>query len=432
MGVGRGVRARNSSCRARSGERRTAGVHPPSLAAVALVAVLTGSLVLAGAVAEASPPVQRGATGTVPKTRTVRLAAPPKAELPPSFVLDSISASSGTRPRYQVHVLFPKVTGLPRIVAARINGRIHSFVGHAVVNFEHEAKAAGPPYPPGQSTSTLIGSVTTDFDSAQVVALSLAEYTFPAGAAHGITSVTTFNFNALTGGQYRLADLFAPSADWLVALSRASRRALPRLLGGLSSTQWIDSGTAPRASNFSAWSLTPWGLQITFGDYRVAPYAAGLLQVTIPYASLSGVASTTGPIAAAVAGARGATTGPGRMPLLPAVSPPASGECHRAFSYKAGLPQPSTCPDRRINVAVWDQVTQYVDGNGTAGPRLLTLAANASVRTVRSAMCLDLGPGPYADPALVVGTERLVAVYHGWRFKVSPAKGFPRDCHRRT
>ena len=432
MGVGRGVRARNRSWRARSFERKTSGGHPASLAPMALVLVVAASLVFAGPVAKASSLLPRGVPATVPETRAERLTAAPTAPSPPSFVLDAISARSGTQPRYRLRVVFPEVTGLSAVVAARINWRIDSFVGHVVASFEHETKAAGPPYPHGRSPSRLVGSVTTDFDSARVISVSLAEYTLPAGAAHGTTAVTTFNFDARTGQPYRLADLFVPSSNWLVALSRASRRALPKLVGSLSTTRWLDSGTAPKASNFAAWSLTPWGLQITFGDYQVAAYGAGMPQVTIPYASLSGFARKTGPIALAVAGAGGATSGPGRMPLLPAVSPPASGECYRTLSYTSGLPQPFTCPGGRINVAAWDRVTEYVDGKGFAGLRLLTLTAKSSVGTVRSAMCSDLGPGPYTDTAIVVGAERLVAVYYAWRFKASPATGFPKYCHGAT
>ena len=154
-------------------------------------------------------------------------------------------------------------------------------------------------------------------------------------------------------------------------------------------------------------------------------------QVTIPYASLSGFARKTGPIALAVAGAGGATSGPGRMPLLPAVSPPASGECYRPLLVRTKGCRSRSCPGGRINVAAWDRVSQYVDGKGFAGLRLITLIAKSSVGTVRSAMCSDLGPGPYTDTEIVVGAERLVAEYYGWRFKSSPAAGFPGYCHER-
>jgi hypothetical protein len=407
----RGVVAGDRELARRSAGRRCDG-QPFLTARAAVVVVLAGSLALAGPAAAGS----RSSSGGT-------------ASAPPGFVLDSVTAVRAARPAYRVDILFPRVTGLSKPVVARINARIDTFVRHTVAGFEGEVLAGRPPYPPGQEVSTLVGSVTTEFDSDRIVAVSLAEYTFPAGAAHGTTAVTTFNFDAGTGDAYRLADLFAPSSGWLARLSRASRHALPRLVGSLSSTHWIDSGTMPLAANFSAWSLTPWGLEITFGEYQVAPYAAGMPQVTIPYASLAASAAKAGPLPSAAAGAGAATTGPGRMALLPAVSQPVPDECYAAVSYRAGLPRPFTCSGGRINVAAWNSFTQYFDGAGLAGLRLLRLAGSPSVDIVRATMCEDLGPGPYTDAATVVAAEQLVADYHDWRFKRPPSTGFPGYCH---
>lgn len=408
----RGVAARDRELARRSAGRRCDG-RPFLTARAAVVVVLAGSLALAGPAAAGS---RSSPVGT--------------ASAPPGFVLDSVTAVRVARPAYRVDVLFPQVTGLSKPAAARTNARIDTFVRHTVAGFEREVLAGRPPYPPGSAASTLVGSVTTEFDSERIVALSLAEYTFPAGAAHGTTAVTTFNSNGRTGGAYRLADLFAPSSRWLVLLSQASRRALPRLLGSLSSTHWIDSGTTPEASNFSAWSLTPWGLEITFGEYQVAPYAAGMPQVVLPYDALEAVAAKTGPIASAAAGADAVTTGPGRMALLPAVSRPVPDECYTAVSYRTGVPEPFACSGGRINVAAWDSFANYVDGAGSAGLRLLRLTGSPSVGTVRAVMCEDLGPGPYTDAANVAAAERLVADYHDWRFKHPPSTGFPSYCHK--
>ena len=220
MGVGRGVRARNRSWRARSFERKTSGGHPASLAPMALVLVVAASLVFAGPVAKASSLLPRGAPATVPETRAERLTAAPTAPSPPSFVLDAISARSGTQPRYRLRVVFPEVTGLSAVVAARINWRIDSFVGHVVASFEHETKAAGPPYPHGRSPSRLVGSVTTDFDSDQRHIREPGRVHVARRRRSRHHGVTTFNFDARTGQPYRLADLFMPSINWLVALSQ--------------------------------------------------------------------------------------------------------------------------------------------------------------------------------------------------------------------
>jgi hypothetical protein len=397
---------------------------------VALVSAVAGTFMLPGSGATASSLVP-GGTGVRPAARVVRLSAPRTGTSLPGFVLKSVTARRTAKPAYSGDIVYPRVTGVSKSAASRINARIVSYVDGTATSFKHEVlRTAHIQLPPGSGPSALIGSVNTEFDSGRIVTVSLSEYTYFAGAAHGITTDTTLNFDAVTGSRYRLADLFTPSAKWLVALSGASRRALPRLVGSLSNTEWIDSGTVPRPANFAVWSLTPWGLQITFGDYQVAAYAAGMPLVVIPYAQLAKLARPGGPIALAAGEAAAATAGPLRMPLLPEISEPATGECHSPVSFLQGLPGPLRCSDGRINVTTWDIYTQFVDGDGSGGLRVLTLGTRPSVATVRAVMCADLGSGPYQDRGGELQAEHLAAIYHGWRFPVSPTVGFPGYCHR--
>lgn len=61
-------------------------------------------------------------------------------------------------------------------------------------------------------------------------------------------------------------------------------------------TKWLASGTEPTADNYATWAITPGGLEITFGQYQVAPYAAGMPVVTIPVAHLAGLMDPNGPL----------------------------------------------------------------------------------------------------------------------------------------
>jgi hypothetical protein len=410
---------------------RIAGTRRLVPAVLALLVGLAGGLLPAGPGATAAPIPARDVVGSVQSDR-VSQAAQAQTAPQPGFALESLRASRVAHPAYSVDVLYPRLTGLPGRVGERVNARIAAFVDETAARFKAEVKAL-PSLLPAIATgpSTLIGGVTTDFDSAQIVSVGFSEYTYSSGAAHGITVDTTFNFDALTGRQYRLADLFNPSSRWLVALSRLSRRALSELLGSLTSASWIDSGTTPKESNFAAWALTPWGLQIAFGDYQVAAYAAGMSQITIPYASLAAMARASGPLALAAEEAASVATGPSRMPLLPEVSQPASGECDRPLLVEAKGPIPTLfmCPGGRINVAAWDDLSQYLDGAGTAGLRMITLSGTPSLATVRAVMCADLGPGTFIDASTEVAVEQLAAKYHGWRFPSPPAAGFPGFCH---
>ena len=59
-----------------------------------------------------------------------------------------------------------------------------------------------------------------------------------------------------------------------------------------------EEGALPRADNYQVWNISPEGLQITFDEYQVAPYAAGPQSVQIPYSDVKSLARPDGPLAA--------------------------------------------------------------------------------------------------------------------------------------
>jgi hypothetical protein len=65
--------------------------------------------------------------------------------------------------------------------------------------------------------------------------------------------------------------------------------------------------------------MTPGGLEITFGQYQVAPYAEGMPVVVIGWSRLAGVLDPTGPAAAFLDG-----VGLPNLLPTPSMSPSAS------------------------------------------------------------------------------------------------------------
>ena len=116
------------------------------------------------------------------------------------------------------------------------------------------------------------------------------------GAAHGTAHLVPLNFDARTGRQYRLADLFAPGAPYLATLSQLSRPALAKQLGPDANVDAINEGTAPSEENFGAWSVSPGGLEVTFGEYQVGPYAIGMPRITLAFAALRDIIAAAGPL----------------------------------------------------------------------------------------------------------------------------------------
>jgi hypothetical protein len=132
----------------------------------------------------------------------------------------------------------------------------------------------------------------------ELLSLRVLAHQYASGAAHGATVFEPWTFDLRTGEQLGLADLFLPDADYLRPISAAARR---QLLATYSRDeaprQWVRDGTKPVPGNFTGWAMTPAGLEITFGEYQVAPYALGMPVAVIPWSELGDVLDPVGPAA---------------------------------------------------------------------------------------------------------------------------------------
>jgi hypothetical protein len=119
------------------------------------------------------------------------------------------------------------------------------------------------------------------------------------GAAHPSAYALSLNYDLQRDRPIRLDEIFAKDFDYLGYLSRESRKQLtesnphiyvdgdPNLPGSLAQWQQMrDDGTKPEADNFKAFNITGKGLDITFGEYQVAPYSEGMPTVGFEYEAL--------------------------------------------------------------------------------------------------------------------------------------------------
>ncbi len=124
--------------------------------------------------------------------------------------------------------------------------------------------------------------------SPQTVSYIFTTYEDTLGA-HGNMFFHTFTFDAATGKELSLADLFTPGSAYLGTLSTLARAKLPAIIGQDASARMLDSGTTPDAQNFENFFLDNQQLVILFAPYAVAPYAAGPQTLRIPMGELSGI-----------------------------------------------------------------------------------------------------------------------------------------------
>ena len=373
-----------------------------------LATTLAGAAFLAGL-----PAVALAARPSV--ALAARPSVAPAAVAAPALALALAARSEhGTSPApWQASIEVPVLRGGTAAGTARVDAALAAMANREVAAFRHQL--GDGPVPKGlPPVSTLSVRFDTSLVSSGYVAFTERSTTFDAGAAHPYDTVATITFDAPTGSRLTLASLFRPGAGYLGVLSRLTRAhlavqyppaALPAAM--------VDAGTAARAANFAGWALTPFGLEVAFGDDAVGPYVIGAPTVVLPFADLAGVARPAGPLAYA---ARLAHV---RMPLLPATVPSSVDECYQTATATA--PAAMSCADGRLNAAAWYGLGGYGDVLLGAGPA-------ATPATVRSALCL-LGATfalPTADARSWVG---LVDRYYGWPFPAATAlAGWPARC----
>jgi hypothetical protein len=210
--------------------------------------------------------------------------------------LSGVVAATGAT--YEVR--YPQVSGLADpVVEAAVNARLRDQADAAVRDFT-SATGGEPPTDPTQPSQLQV-DYSVAYDSADTLSLRVNAYTFASGAAHGSDVVSTLTFDLASGRQLALADLFRPGSRYLQAIATEARTQLRVTLADWltdpSMEDWLTTGTQPTAEDYAAWAITPGGLEVTFGQYQVAPYAAGMPVVTIPVARLARLIDPTGALA---------------------------------------------------------------------------------------------------------------------------------------
>lgn len=116
------------------------------------------------------------------------------------------------------------------------------------------------------------------------VELIVSVYT---GGAHPNNGLSTFVFDAKTGKRLFIHQLFKDKNLFQV-LSKESRPRIKKELGEGFDEEMVNEGTAPKEDNFMGYAFEKNDLVLKFGSYQVAPYAAGMPKIRIPYKAIQG------------------------------------------------------------------------------------------------------------------------------------------------
>lgn len=197
--------------------------------------------------------------------------------------------------RYEIDAAYPEVMGLHNADAQKmINQTSYNLVETSINSFKNDLSAAqqvkGIPKSVFEQTSELSISYSVGQADNKVVSYHFSNMESVIGMAHPANTNQTLNFDAQSGKQLTIADLFQPNSNYLTTIAQISAQQLTTKLGTQNGEDFfIKEGTAPTAANYKNFLVTQEGLQIIFDPATVAADFAGTQMITIPWHDLSGI-----------------------------------------------------------------------------------------------------------------------------------------------
>ena len=285
----------------------SAGRHYPATVFRPLLAVLAAAMLITSCAPVNRQGPASGATTAPPSPTVPVTAVQPSAEAgaPTAIVVVQVPASisveriSGVISDLGVYdITYPQVSGTPGDDA--VNARLRAiaendaawFVGDlselAVLEEEYTDEWwEGVP-----SELGLAGTVVHADD--RLVTVRFERYWYPSGAAHGQHSTQVMTFDAVTGEEVSLGDLFQPGAQWLAVLAPAVVEAFVSAYGDMVRITALEL-RAVRIGCDRSVGVVADGMEISFDAYSVGPGVLGSPWVLVPWAAVLDVVDLDGP-----------------------------------------------------------------------------------------------------------------------------------------
>lgn len=124
---------------------------------------------------------------------------------------------------------------------------------------------------------------TVDGIHDNILSYTVTKYAYT-GGAHGMTAVSAMNFDMKTGTLITEKDFFKEGYESALA-SRLSAH-LPEALESPSDTAMLFNTDIGPNGNFR---ITDQGVTYIYNQYEIAPYAWGIIKVTVPWEELEGL-----------------------------------------------------------------------------------------------------------------------------------------------
>jgi hypothetical protein len=192
---------------------------------------------------------------------------------------------------YKIEGKYPVLkSGLSKKVLEIINSELRNFITESVsetkIEFDELSKEMDEIGSSAELQYLSEVKIENEFDRLPFINITFEIYYY-SGGAHGITAIKTFVFDARTGEQMSLQNIF--TGEYLKTLSLLSREVLKAKDPNSDIYSFAEEGTTPEPDNFSAFTLESDGMHVVFGDYQVGPYVIGHPEIVISYDKLEGV-----------------------------------------------------------------------------------------------------------------------------------------------
>jgi hypothetical protein len=201
---------------------------------------------------------------------------------------------------YEINVTYPQVKFPDALMGVRdiaedINLSIDSMMTGQINAFKQEA-AGNKPGAGEKNTYKVEGDVI--FKDHGFLSVLFSNFTSMSGAAHPLTTMSSFNASA-GSGKVNISDLFIKDSEWLRFISDYSIKELKdnAAKNGMNDDGTIEKGAAPDAANFTVFNVNKDMLYLTFNPYQVGPGVLGAPRVTILLGDMVNYIDHQGPLA---------------------------------------------------------------------------------------------------------------------------------------
>lgn len=185
--------------------------------------------------------------------------------------------------KYSIEGNYPLITaGIPKVAREQINLVLSDMVKKYTsetekefMGYQEELKNTA-----SYASFTYVNEYTPEYNFAFSPYLNFVFETYSySGGAHGGTKVKTFIFDARTGRQVALTDLF--KENYLETISSLATKEIKKIDPELETYTFAEDGLKPEPNNFESFEIIPEGLKFIFGDYQIGPYSVGRPEIIL-------------------------------------------------------------------------------------------------------------------------------------------------------